>query len=88
MINASRLEKVGSTPDCCEHVQNCRMVMPMFHQDCSTASPRMYKKHPDFANRDHSGQNLVPIEVDFSQLFKIRDEPWQNWVQTNRGYLG
>jgi hypothetical protein len=32
--NASKFDKIGSTPDCFEHVQNCRDVMPMF-QDLS-----------------------------------------------------
>jgi hypothetical protein len=30
----------------------------------------------------------MPIKADSSRLCKIRDEPWHNWVQNNRGHSG
>jgi hypothetical protein len=74
---ASRLEKIGSTPDCFEHVQNCREGMPMFqdlsrimrnHHYYSRVSPRVYKNHPDCSSCGQLGQTSGQIEADSSRF--------------------
>jgi hypothetical protein len=85
---ASRLEKLGSTPDCFEHVHNCREGTPMFqdlsiitrnHHDCSRVPSRIYKNHPDCSSCGQLGKQSGQIEADSSRFGQF---------VTNRGEIG